>query len=475
MPTNTNESSMGAVVARLKWQGLVAWKDIYERYPKHRQTKIRSAARRYKRLHPNEFPASLSQEPKSTFEESGNYAEAQSDSQHISTLEQLIEVCNIDMTVWNVQKWGIGRKSWEMGAKVIESDLTFDEGKISGWKKQGGIGKVPLEGWTIWANFIRKEIIPIYPTIQPITCTVTYVKPPIPSGNRLCKSLIFADPQIGFMKDTCTAHLEPFHDRCALDIVLQLAQVIQPDRIDCLGDLLDFAEWTDKFVREPEFINATQPAILEANWWLTQLRMACPGAAIGLHEGNHEQRMRRQLLLHLRCASDLRAADEMDLPPALSPERLLALHELGIEWYGDYPNDASWLGKGLKLSHGDIARNEPGATTAAIIKKANTSEIVGHIHRREMASRTIYIQDKPRTITAYCPGCTCSIDGVVPGVRAQQQWQQGIAIVEYNPEGHQVTRHDIEIVDGIAIYNGIEYTGRDTVNRLRSDLPKWGW
>ena len=464
----------GRDIARLKWHDGLSWTEIYRRYPKYKPSAIRSAARKYKAQHPEEFPDTTSTTG-STFEEDGNYARAQATSAHINTLPALLAECGVDLTVWRVQKWGVGHKSWEMGAKLVESDLQFDEGKISGWKQDKGLGKLPLEGWSIWANFIRIKPLPLYPTIQPVACTVTFRAPPVPKAGGLCRALVFADPHVGFLKDTRNAKLEPFHDRRALDLVLQLASAVQPDRIDCLGDLLDFAEWTDRFLRSPEFYATTQPSILEAHWWLRQLRRSCPDAAISLHEGNHEGRMNKQVLTHLRAASDLRPADEMDLPPALTPQRLLALHKLGIEWHGDYPDDEHWLGQGLKLAHGDIARGEPGATTAAIIKKAYTSEIVGHIHRREMASRTIYEQGRARTITAYCPGCVCRIDGIVPGTRSKQQWQQGLAIVEYNPAGDQVSRYDIEISDGIALWGGKQYEGRDRVSDLPGDLPGWNW
>jgi hypothetical protein len=183
--------------------------------------------------------------------------------------------------------------------------------------------------------------------------------------------------------------------------------------------------------------------------------------------------MKDAIMTHLRAAYGLRAADEFELPPALSPQRLLALHALGVEWVGEYPNDASWLGDSLKLHHGDVAKAVPGATARGIVEKSDVSVIFGHIHRKERVSRTLHVRDSQRTIMAYCPGCVCRIDGAVPGKRKAMNWQQGFALVDV--WGDDFTIYDVEVRQGRAVWGGRVYEARDRVEDLRRDLPEWNW
>jgi len=190
-------------------------------------------------------------------------------------------------------------------------------------------------------------------------------------------------------------------------------------------------------------------------------------------EGNHDKRLRTALLLHLREAYGLRAADEIGQPAALTPERLLALGGLGIEWIGDYPDGELWINPGLKVVHGDVARAASGATARAIVDGSDVSVIFGHIHRREAASRTLYLKDGARAITARCSGCVCRVDGAVPGKRARQNWQQGFSVLDFDESGESV--YDVPIVDGSAIWAGRRFVARDVVGALRDDLPDWEW
>jgi hypothetical protein len=183
--------------------------------------------------------------------------------------------------------------------------------------------------------------------------------------------------------------------------------------------------------------------------------------------------MENAIKTHLRAAYGLRPADEMHLPAALTPKRLLALDKLAIEWVGEYPDGEDWLNDDLRLVHGDIAKSTPGATARYYTDKRDVSTIYGHIHRREMVARTVYRRGQVQTITALCPGCLCRVDGVVPGKKAKQNWQQGLAIVDYDEQRH--TAYPVEIRDGVCLWDGKRIEGRDRLADLRRDAPDWAW
>jgi predicted phosphodiesterase len=386
----------------------------------------------------------------------------------LHTLQQVLDTCEVDLSVWKVRDWEI--KPWGVFAKRERTHLEYTGGKADGVVEKGGLETATL--WSVKVRFLRREPLPIFPVIENVTCPVTFKAPKLPKKGIL-RGLVIPDPHMWFKRRANDAALTPLHDRRALDIALQIAIAGEVDRVDFIGDIFDLAEWTDKFLRLPEFKGSTQPTILEGHWWLRQFREARPGAAIFLYEGNHERRMARMLVSHLEAAHDLRAANELELPPVLSIPKLLALHELGITWVDQYPDELSWLNKRFALCHGDVARKAPGSTARAIAEQYNAHVIFGHIHRRESVTLTRHL---PRIVSAaYCPGCTCHLDGRVPGTKGRQNWQQGIAVVDYEQDGEAGTVTTIEINEGKAIWNKALYTGRDRVDDLRVDLPRWNW
>ena len=249
---NRSGDDLGRRAAHLHWKpdgtiGLT-WNEIAKELKQPRE-RARSAARNYKRSHPDEFP-STNQEPETkSFQEEGNYAKASSKGTRIRTVPDLLKACQIDLSIWQVRT--CGTKAWEGYAANVKKDLRFTAGRSDGRVQRDGIITETL--WSVWADFVRIQPVAIHPIVSPIECTVTYHRPPPPSIDGIARSLVFADPHIGFQAEGLQGRLEPFHDRQALDVLLQLATHLQPDRIDILGDWLDLAMWTDKFVRDPAF------------------------------------------------------------------------------------------------------------------------------------------------------------------------------------------------------------------------------
>jgi len=391
----------------------------------------------------------------SEFQAEGNYAEASSTGNQVDSLEKLIERCHADLDEWRVKEWYI--KAWDGYAKKERADLKWENGAIvEGYAKKMGIETQTL--WSVWAKFIRRELVAVRPTVQPIVCPVTFEAPAGPGDADLVRSLVLADPHFWFRQ--WQGGLQPIHDSRALDLSLQIAAEAQPDRVDILGDLLDMTDWTTKFLRSPEYCGHTQAALEAAYGWLYKLRSLLPSAEIRLFEGNHDERMREALLIHLPVAYGLKAVDELELPPALSMPKLLALHQLQIEWIGDYPDELAWLNDHIKLSHGDNSSAVPGGTARNAISASTATHIFGHIHRRELVSQTLHTRQGQQVIEGFCPGCLCHVDGRVPASKGEQNWQQGIAIVDYEPRGTGKAITPIAIEEGVAIWNGQRYTAQ---------------
>lgn len=404
------------------------------------------------------------------FKKEKNTATITSTSARIRTLEQLLEAAQVDLSVWRVDRYIVNK--WEVGAKPRWADLEFDHGRISGSLHEEGLQVEPL--WQVKAWLVRIVPIPLFPTIQPIECSIKFPRPAKKRAKGIHSALICADPQFGYVMKS-HGKLLPFHDRRALDVFLQVARCEKPDRIDILGDWFDFTSWTDKFLRSPEFEKTTQPAICESYWWLAQLRNACPDTQITLHEGNHDFRMRAYIMSHAKAAYELKAADEMELPPALSVPKLLALHKLHVKWVGDYPNDEDWLNERIRLSHGETTRAGAADASKVIVKDSDFVEVMGHVHKVELATRVKGRDGEGRVNAACCPGCLCHVDKRLPWKSRRQNWQQGFAKITYQVDGDY---YDINlgIIDqGKVLWGKRLYTARDRLVDIQRDLPGWNW
>lgn len=361
----------------------------------------------------------------------------------IKTVAQLMQIAGMDSAQWEVQNPKV--KKWDVALKV-KTDKDHEIVRV--------VPSIYIE-----APLRAKHPTAFEPVIQPIQIDL----PKLPKTRRTTKgvkrALIINDPQVGFRRTLHTTELHPFHDRRVLDLALQIAQTEQIDHISFGGDCLDLSEWSTKYMPEPEFFWTTQPALLEWSWWLTQFRLAQPGAEIKALEGNHDIRMPNLIATNMRQAYKLRAVDELSLPPILSVPRLLALHKLKIDYVDNYPDNGYWLNRNVFITHGDIVRGNPGDTAKAIVNKQAFTTVFGHIHRRESVTRRLKMYDEDLIYTAFCPGAACHIDGRVPGSKSGDQWQQGIAVIEYTEDSENII--PVAIRNGSMVHNGLEWHARD--------------
>lgn len=399
-----------------------------------------------------------------------NYANVTFTSSRITSLEEIIEACKIDLDVWEIERHVVN--TWEMGRKDKKVHMQFDEGKISGEiDDDGEITVETLYQVKVW--LVRKEPIALTPVVQPVHISITEYSPKFFNPTKVKRALIFADSQFGFTKELYKNELTPFHDRQAILSLLRVSEEVNPDVIVYLGDIVDFSEWSDKFVRSPEFYWMTQPAIIEAAWWLGKFTQTQPQSHEAyMLEANHELRVKTHLVNHASAAYGLKAANELDAPDLMSVERLLGLSQMGIQYVQNYPNNYVQLNNNLRVIHGNIAKSQPQATARSLVERSAYSVIFGHIHKREMASKTIFYENKTRTVSSYCPGCLCDITGKIAWASAEEQWQQGAFIVDLY-ENDQFVVNPVIIENGNAYYNGKVYSGKtNIVPQLIADT---GW
>jgi len=391
----------------------------------------------------------LTTDPKIKWEEDGNYATLiQFADKSPRTLPELLEVLKFDKKIWKVDKWEATK--WDTGMK---------------FGQKGSEKVVSVPNFRINAKFIR--IIPIqheWDTFQPVLIKnakelkVNTLKKP------MYRAIIIPDSQNGFWRNTQTNVYNPFHDRRAWDICLQLVQDLKPDRIILMGDMIDFAMYSEKFIKSPEFYFTTQPALNELAWWFSAL--ADSGAEMDYLEGNHESRLTKNIITNQIENYQLRPANRPNDPPALSVESLLGLNQLGIKYHGDYPNGEIWLNDNVRGSHGNIIRQGSGDSVKAIINDARCTEMVGHIHRAESVYKTVFPRKGAVTYGAVSFGTISRIDGYVPSVKKKNNWQQSCGVVHYEL-GNGLFDIALQLINnGQTVYNGQIYIYRNRVNEI---------
>ena len=287
-------------------------------------------------------------------------------------------------------------------------------------------------------------------TFEPVEWLSKPRKAPEPTDGEDETILCIPDAQFGFRR-LPDGELEPFHDVEALKVALSVATHLQPDTVVLMGDMLDFPELS-RFQSEPNTRQLIQPSLDALGMYLQKLVEAVPDARICWLEGNHELRLRNALLdLHAGALADVRPAND-DGAPALSVERLLHLSELGIEYIAPYGTPL-WLGD-VMLHHGHVVRGS-AKTMAAILSNATHHHVVGHIHRREIASRSIQTPEGRKEVHAMSPGCLASVKrGGVPAGKGRPgvDWQQGLGVI-YRIQGMS-HMHLIPVLGGCAVFDG---------------------
>jgi hypothetical protein len=363
----------------------------------------------------------------------------------VKTLEQLLESAEVDPKEWFVTHWKAN--AWEQATRIKDQ-----------------IHKIAL--YQVKAN-LERRIEATYRAAEPAR-KFTKIDHPA-RKSQLKHAVIVPDLQMGFSWKNRFQYLEPMHDRKAMDAVVNLIREIKPHYVILLGDMLDLAPWSTRFPRKPEYKQTTQPVIDEMHWWLADIRSVAPGAKIVYMAGNHEERMHKAMVEKLPEATYL--AKAFQDAPALSIRNLLRLDDLHIEYVGPYGEDW-WLWDRVRITHGTKVRSGGGATAVAIAKTARWSEVYGHVHKVEMMQKTFHGPFGRNVITAMSPGCLCRVDGTVPGVNLNPDWQQGCGIATLDEKTEQVHMQVLPIYDGSLVWDSRVIEGQDPAEQIAFET---GW
>ncbi len=311
------------------------------------------------------------------------------------------------------------------------------------------------------------ETGPQWPVINPgKPANIKMVLPkPITKPDGYETAVILPDIQFGYYRDS-NGELVSTHDETALTIALNIVATSNADKVILVGDNMDFPEF-GKYRLSPAFALTTQASIDRATRFSAELRAAAHNADIVWLAGNHEERLPNYVLDNAKAAFGLRRGNTPDNWPVLSVPHLCRFDEYGIRYLAGYPASSYWINERIRVIHGDKVASG-GSTAHKYLATSKTSVVFGHIHRREWAERSREDFDGPKTILAASPGTLAKTDGAVPSTKGGidldgrplpivEDWQQGLAVVTYQPGDGEFWYEQIPIHSGRAWWRGKLY------------------
>jgi predicted phosphodiesterase len=213
----------------------------------------------------------------------------------------------------------------------------------------------------------------------------------------------------------------PYEDKRAYELMLAVAQDIDPDEIVILGDFADFYAINSHGKSADKGGDLLQDEVFEVILRLKELNRLFPKAKKVYIEGNHEYRLSRYV--DARCP---------DLYGVVGIQSILELKQLGYEYIPYGPNQKyPILGSKLMARHEPLAGGKHVAQNT--VEKAMHSVIFGHTHRIQEAQVVTMQGDNYRGISSGWLGDSSSpIFGYVKG---HHQWAHAFSVLNVLGDG----------------------------------------
>ena len=212
-----------------------------------------------------------------------------------------------------------------------------------------------------------------------------------------------------------------FEDRKALDVVYKVIDILQPQQVIHLGDLLD-AYGISSFSKDPTRIETLQDEINTAKTILRTIRTIAPDTKLTLFEGNHEHRLSRTISNMEQGAREIARLDNFQ--DAMTWPSLLQLSKVKCSFVPYNKQPVTTLIPQLLLKHGTVVRKFSGYTARGEFENVHQSGMSGHTHRLSK----YYHSTLGKNYYWIETGCTCNIQ---PEYVLNPNWQQGFAVVTY--------------------------------------------
>lgn len=303
-----------------------------------------------------------------------------------------------------------------------------------------------------------------FPPATPAKITSSRAKP-IERDHKVI--YVWGDAQIDYRRlDDGT--LLPVHDERALAVGRMICKDVQPNLIIDLGDTVDISTISRWSPDSDHYSRTLGPSFQRAHDYYAELKADNPQAEQYVIDSNHVKRLKDFTLKFAPQLYGLKRAGEDDEYPMLTYPYLANLGKLGVKWVSGFPSAELVYGEEynrppIVFKHGSNAVS--GGSTAAKESKENPENHVvrGDGHKIQSHYRTTRAGNY---LGSFMVGVACRTTGEVPSygsavddrnrvVRRQEDWQQGVMVIE-DYQGEYMF-YQIPINNGVAYFKGKRY------------------
>lgn len=321
-----------------------------------------------------------------------------------------------------------------------------------------------IHGQTIYLE--KVEPTPEILTITPLGCGVAHNDSTINADSEVKTAVIISDTHIGYERDLVSGELEPYTDRRAMDVAFQIIDDIEPDIVIHAGDVIDAAEvsrWEDS--KTAEMFMTMQPSAVETTYLFD--RLSTNVRDVVWIPGNHDIRWEKLLRKHAPALAALRGVtDGPRSSPVMSIASVCGLGSLGVHVENLYPDGKYWVNENLCIIHGTRASGTPGGTASSLLRDFQCSVIQGHKHTGEQVYTSNQGKRRHKTRSATVLHCLARLDGIIPGTTNDNNWTNGVHVVQYIEGDGEFIVNGVPIIRGKGIWNGKLYVGQDYAKDL---------
>jgi hypothetical protein len=236
--------------------------------------------------------------------------------------------------------------------------------------------------------------------------------------------------------NACDAHV-PHHDPTCISLLCEFLKDVKP-HIVVLHEICDWYQLS-KFDKDPIRRLQLQSDLDQSKDVLSDIRRACPRAAIKLLESNHDDRLQKFIRAHAAEFSSLRS---------LHIDDMLGLSKLRIDYQPDYTYN------GVLFQHGSIVRKHSAVSAKAEFEKQGMSGCTGHTHRLGV----YYKRTRAGIYSWVESGCMCRLDPEY--IKGVPDWQQGWVVYRFINNGEYYHHDLVEVIKGQVSWGNDVYTTR---------------
>lgn len=268
------------------------------------------------------------------------------------------------------------------------------------------------------------------PRIHGTTSDGVYPLPdPIPDSNEGWKVVPVTFDRCLFLSDI---HI-PFHAKDELEAAIAHGKKLACDTVYLNGDIVDFYN-VSTHDRDPLRRFRLRDEIEMTKAFLEHLRDTFPKAQIIYKEGNHEERLARQVW---RICPEMAGVMNPDGTPCVELASLLDLSGFGISHIGN--KQPALFGEHLHALHGHEFRfplTRSVNPARGLFQRTLCNSICGDMHQTSSHTEP----SLQNAISTWSVGCLCNLR---PAYMPINRWNHGFAVIHHNKGDWYVENHKI--------------------------------